>query len=94
MSGDKHITTPEEEMVSRSSAERRWSIGTILLVAIYAVVSLAVMAIAAVIIWLGPMVEAYVEKHATELVGRKITMDNLSVKLLSGDIRAENGLAA
>ena len=90
MSGDKHITTPEEEMVSRSSAERRWSIGTILLVALCAVVSLAVMAIAAVIIWLGPMVEAYVEKHATELVGRKITMDNLSVKLLSGDIRAEN----
>lgn len=89
MRSDKQIATDKDKS-KETITQRRWSIGTILLMALCAVLSLVVVAIAAVIVWLGPIVEAYIEKHDAELVGRNIAMDNLSVKLLSGHLSAEN----
>lgn len=89
MRSDKQIATDNDKS-KETITQRRWSIGTILLMALCAVLSLVVVAIAAVIVWLGPIVEAYIEKHDAELVGRNIAMDNLSVKLLSGHLSAEN----
>lgn len=89
MRSDKQIATDNDKS-KETITQRRWSIGIILLMALCAVLSLVVVAIAAVIVWLGPIVEAYIEKHDAELVGRNIAMDNLSVKLLSGHLSAEN----
>ena len=47
-------------------------------------------AISAVIIWLGPIVEWYLERNAKDIVGRRIEMDNLSLKLFSGEMSADN----
>ncbi|MBO5820865.1 MAG: DUF748 domain-containing protein, partial [Alistipes sp.] len=89
MRSDKQIATDNDKS-KETITQRRWSIGTILLMALCAVLSLVVVAIAAVIVWLGPIVEAYIEKHDAELVGRNIAIDNLSVKLLSGYLSVEN----
>ena len=52
--------------------------------------SIVVLTLAATIIWLGPLVEWYVEKYDMELVGRRIEMDNLRIKLFKGTMTADN----
>ena len=52
--------------------------------------SIIVLTLAAAIIWLGPLVEWYVEKYDMELVGRRIEMDNLRIKIFSGKMTADN----
>ena len=51
---------------------------------------LMLLCLSAVVIWLGPIVESYVEKHDRELVGRKLCMDNLSIKLFEGSVAVDN----
>lgn len=51
---------------------------------------LMLLSVAAAIIWLGPIVERYVEKHDMELVGRRVSMDNLSIKLFNGHVSVDN----
>lgn len=51
---------------------------------------LMLLCLSAVVIWLGPIVESYVEKHDKELVGRKLCMDNLSIKLFEGSVAVDN----
>ena len=51
---------------------------------------LVVLAVAALIIWLGPIAEWYVEKHDTELIGRRVEMDDLRIKLFKGELSAKN----
>lgn len=46
--------------------------------------------ISVVIIWLGPIVESYIEGNAKDIVGRRIEMDNLSLKLFTGAMTADN----
>ena len=53
-------------------------------------ITLVVLAIAAVIIWLGPIAEWYLEKYDTELIGRRVEMDDLRVKLFKGELSAKN----
>ena len=53
---------------------------------------LVVLAIAAVIIWLGPIAEWYLEKYDTELIGRRVEMDELRVKLFKGELSAKNAI--
>lgn len=52
MRSDKQIATDNDKS-KETITQRRWSIGTILLMALCAVLSLVVVAIAAVIVWLG-----------------------------------------
>ena len=42
-------------------------------------ITLVVLAIAAVIIWLGRIAEWYLENYDTELIGRRVEMDELRV---------------
>lgn len=51
---------------------------------------LLLLCLSAVVIWLGPIVESYVEKHDKELVGRRMSMDNLSIKLFDGSVAVDN----
>jgi uncharacterized protein involved in outer membrane biogenesis len=46
--------------------------------------------LAVVIIWLGPIVESYVERNDKELIGRRVEMDNLSIRLFDGTASADN----
>ncbi len=65
----------------------------VLRVCLYVLVGLVavlVMAVGVVVAMLGPIVEAYVEEHDRELIGRELTMDNLHIKLFSGDVSVEN----
>ena len=55
-------------------------------------ITLVVLAIAAVIIWLGPIAEWYLEKYDTELIGRRVEMDDLRVKLFKGELSAKNAI--
>ena len=51
---------------------------------------LLLLCLSAVVIWLGPIVESYVEKHDKELVGRRMSMDDLSIKLFDGSLTVDN----
>ena len=53
-------------------------------------IAVLVLAIGVVVAMLGPIVEAYVEKHDRELLGRELTMENLRVKLFTGEVSVEN----
>lgn len=54
------------------------------------VVTMVVAALAALIIWLGPIAEWFIEKYDNEYVGRRLEMDNLSIKLFKGHASADN----
>lgn len=69
---------------------RKWGFWRIMLTTLGAIVALLFVVLAVAIIWLGPIAEKYVENHDTELIGRTLTMDNLSIKLFSGDVAVDN----
>ncbi|MBR5852795.1 MAG: DUF748 domain-containing protein [Alistipes sp.] len=69
---------------------RKWGFWRIMLTTLGAIVALLFVVLAVAIIWLGPIAEKYVENHDTELIGRSLTMDNLSIKLFSGDVAVDN----
>lgn len=79
------VTTNEEP-----KTRRKWGLWRIVLATLGALVALLLVVLAVVVIWLGPIAEKYVENHDTELIGRSLTMDNLSVKLFSGDVAVDN----
>ena len=53
-------------------------------------VAVVVLALAAAIIWLGPLAEWYVEKYDAELIGRRIEMNELRIKIFKGEMTADN----
>lgn len=79
------VTTNDEP-----KTRRKWGLWRIVLATLGALVALLLVVLAVVVIWLGPIAEKYVENHDTELIGRSLTMDNLSVKLFSGDVAVDN----
>ena len=72
--------TPKRK--SRLKRAIKWTLLSLLM--------LVVLAVAALIIWLGPLAEWYIEKHDTELIGRRVEMDDLRIKLFKGELYAEN----
>lgn len=76
------------ECATPQKPKRKWprrlliSVGVILLV--------LVLTVAGVIIWLGPIAEYVVEKHDKELVGRRLQMDNLRIKLFKGELSVDS----
>ena len=87
-SDEQKITSTEDAQTP--APKRKWGVGRILCVTLLALLSLIILAVASVIIWLGPIVEEFVETHAKELTGRNITMDNLSIKLFEGSLGVDN----
>ena len=57
---------------------------------ILSLIALVVLCLTAAIIWLGDIAEWYIEKYDTELVGRRVEMDDLSIKLFSGKAAVDN----
>lgn len=57
---------------------------------LYIFLALLLVAIAVAIIWLGPLVEWYVEDNDSDVVGRRIEMDDLGLKIFTGGVTADN----
>ena len=76
--------------VDKVTAKRRWGFWRITLVALLVLLGVVVSALAVVVIMLGPIVEAYVEKHDRELLGREVTMDDLHIRLFKGEVELNN----
>lgn len=53
-------------------------------------VALVVLAVAVVVAWLGPIAEWYVERNDMELMGRRVEMDELRVRLFKGSLDVDN----
>ena len=86
------IKSELSDVAATESPKPRRKLGfwRIVLIALGSIVALLLVALAVAIIWLGPIAEKYVESHDKELVGRSLTMDNLSVNLFSGEVSVDN----
>lgn len=78
------VITPNESPKPR----RKWLRRTLIISGIVLLLLLIILAV--VIIWLGPIVESYVERNDKELIGRRVEMDNLSIRLFDGTASADN----
>ena len=85
---EPNITPPKTESTNR--AKPRSKAKRIVLWILLSLLALVVVVVAAAIIWLGPIAEWYIERYDMELVGRRVEMDNLSIKLFSGEVTADN----
>lgn len=75
---------------SNSNPKRKGRVKRVIVWTLLSLLMLVVLAVAALIIWLGPIAEWYVEKHDTELIGRRVEMDDLRIKLFKGELSAKN----
>ena len=90
------IITPDEAIkdvnndivVEAPKPRRKWLRRTLKISGI--VLALLLLILAVVIIWLGPLVEHYIERNDKELIGRRVEMDNLSIRLFDGTATADN----
>ena len=86
-----NVETPINQEISNETApKRKGRVRRILKWSLLSLVTLIVVGITLAICYAGPIAEWYVEKYDTELFGRNIEMDNLSIKLFKGEISAEN----
>lgn len=72
----------------KSRKSRRWL--RVTLITLASILLLVLVAVAAVIIWLGPITEKVVERYDKELIGRRIEMSNLRIKLFKGEIGVDS----
>ena len=79
------ITEPQ---TTAQKPRRKWLKRT--LIALGILLLLIIIAVGVVLCYLGPIVENYVEDNDKELVGRRLEMDNLSIKLFSEQATADN----
>lgn len=88
MKDKENITELNTPTTKSPKTKRKWlrrlliSLGVLLLVLI--------LAISAVIIWLGPIAEYVVERYDKELVGRRLQMDNLRIKVFKGEMSVDS----
>ena len=75
---------------TNSNPKRKSRVKRVIVWTLLSLLMLVVLAVAALIIWLGPIAEWYVEKHDTELIGRRVEMDDLRIKLFKGELSAKN----
>lgn len=73
-----------------STPKRKGGVKRVIKWTLISLITLVVLAVAAAIIWLGPIAEWYLEKHDTELIGRRVEMDELRLKLFKGELSAKN----
>ena len=67
---------------------RRWLRGILITVGI--LLCVALLTLSAAIIWLGPITERVVERYDKELVGRRLQMSNLRIKLFKGELSVDS----
>ena len=61
-----------------------------LFVGIGVIFGILLLAIAGVVIWLGPLTECVVEKYDKELIGRRLQLSNLRIKLFTGELSVDS----
>lgn len=61
-----------------------------MLIGLGVILCVLLLAIAGVVIWLGPIAEHVVEKYDKELVGRELQMANLRIKLFKGELTVDS----
>ena len=90
MQNEQHTPISENTQTAqpRKSRGRKWL--KALLITFGVLLSLVLVALAAVIIWLGPIAEWAVEKYDMEYAGRRIEMSNLRIQLFKGDISVDS----
>lgn len=89
-SGESTQVNVEATSINGNAKKPRSKAKRIILWTSLSLLLLILLAVAAAITWLGPIVEWYVEKHDMELVGRRIEMDNLRIKLFSSEASVDN----
>ena len=67
---------------------RRWLRGILITVGI--LLCVALLTLSAAIIWLGPITERVVERYDKELVGRRLQLSNLRIKLFKGEMSLDS----
>lgn len=85
---EQHIDSKANNSKCRQRKPRRGLRATLIVLA--ALLALIVVIVAAVIIWLGPIAERVVERYDKELIGRRIEMSNLRIKLFRGELSVDS----
>ncbi len=67
---------------------RRWL--RTLLISLGVILAIALLTVAGIIIWLGPLAEYVIEEYDKELTGRRIELSDLRIKLFEGRITADS----
>ena len=80
--------TTSQAPAPQPKRRRRWL--RALLITLGVTLGIVLLAIAAVVIWLGPIAERIVEKYDKELVGRRIELSNLRIRLFDGTLTADS----
>ncbi|MBO7286336.1 MAG: DUF748 domain-containing protein [Alistipes sp.] len=85
---EQHIDSKANNAQPKQRKTRRGLRVTLIVLA--ALIALIVTIVAAVIIWLGPIAERVVERYDKELIGRRIEMSNLRIKLFRGELSVDS----
>ncbi|MBQ2364582.1 MAG: DUF748 domain-containing protein [Alistipes sp.] len=84
----ENITENSESMAAPAKRCRKWWKRLLIALGIIALIVIVILLV--VIIWLGPIAEWYIERNDTNLVGRRIEMDDLRLKIFNGKASANN----
>ena len=87
-SQEQNTNTQTSDKKKSKGKSRRWLRVTLITLAV--ILLLVIAAIAAVIIWLGPIAEEIVERYDKEIIGRRIEMSNLDIKLFKGEMSVDS----
>ena len=79
-----------ENKQENKTPKRKGRVKRAILWTLLSLVLLVIVTIAAAIIWLGPIVEWYIEKHDTELVGRRVEIEDLRIRIFKGEVEAKD----
>ena len=78
----------ENSAVESKKPHSKWLRGILITVGI--ILCVVMLTLAAVVIWLGPITERVVERYDKELVGRRLHMSNLRIKLFKGELSVDS----
>ncbi|MBR2867334.1 MAG: DUF748 domain-containing protein [Alistipes sp.] len=78
------------EATVESKPRRKGRLGRYIRRGLCVLVALVVLAVTVVVAWLGPIAEWYIERNDMELVGRRVEMDELHIKLFKGSVDVDN----
>ena len=85
---EQNIDAQANDTKKEAKKKRRWL--RVSLITLGVILLLVIALIAAVIIWLGPIAESIVERYDKEIIGRRIEMSNLEIKLFKGEISVDS----
>ena len=80
----------QDSKKQENKPKRKGGIKRVVKWSLLSLVVLVVLVVASIIIWLGPLAEWYIEKYDTELIGRRVEMEELRLKLFKGEIEAKD----